>query len=121
MNVYQNDLPPRHSGRIVRQPDRYLGVGEAQVVASSDGVDDPLTYRSAMDDSDKEEWLKAMNLKMESIYSNSVLDLVDQSDGVKPIGCKWIYKRKKRAGGNVQTFKARLVAKGYTYKKGSRL
>ena len=118
MNVYQNDLPPRRSGRVVQQPDRYLGVGEAQVVASSDGVDDPLTYRSAMNDSDKEEWLKAMNLEMESMYSNSVWDLVDQPDGVKPIGCKWIYKRKRGADGKVQTFKARLVAKGYTQKEG---
>ena len=118
MNVYQNDLPPRRSGRVVQQPDRYLGVGEAQVVASSDGADDPLTYRSAMDDSDKEEWLKAMNLEMESMYSNSVWDLVDQPDGVKPIGCKWIYKRKRGADGKVQTFKARLVAKGYTQKEG---
>ena len=96
MNVYQNDLPPRRSGRVVQQPDRYLGVREAQVVASSDGVDDPLTYRSAMNDSDKEEWLKAMDFEMELKYSNSVWDLVDQPDVVKPIGCKWIYKRKKR-------------------------
>ena len=118
MNVYQNDLPPRRSGRVVQQPDRYLGVGEAQVVGSSDGVDDPLTYCSAMGGSDKEEWLKAMNLEMESMYSNSVWDLVDQPDGVKPIGCKWIYKRKRGADGKVQTFKARLVAKGYTQKEG---
>ena len=114
----QNDLPPRRSGRVVRQPDRYLGVGEAQVVASSDGVDDPLTYSSAIDDPDKEEWLKAMNLEMESMYSNSVWELVDQPDGVKPIGCKWIYKRKRGSDGKVQTFKARLVAKGYTQKEG---
>ena len=58
----QNDLPPRRSGRVVRQPDRYLGVREAQVVTSNDGIDDLLTYGSAMNDSDKEEWLKAMNL-----------------------------------------------------------
>ena len=77
MNVYQNDLPPRRSMRVVQQPDRYLGVGEAQVVGSSDGVDDPLTYCSAMDDSDKNEWLKAMDLEMESMYSNSVWELVD--------------------------------------------
>ena len=72
MQARQNDLPPRLSERVVRQPDRYLGIGEAQVVASSDGIDDPLTYSSEMGDSDKEEWLKAMNLEMDSVYSNSV-------------------------------------------------
>ena len=71
-----------------------------------------------MDDSDKEEWLKAMNLEMESMYSNSVWELVDQSAGVKPIGCKWIYKRKRGSDGKVQTFKAILVTKGYTQKEG---
>ena len=36
---------------------------------------------------------------------------------MKPIGCKWIYKRKRGSDGKVQTFKARLVAKGYTQKE----
>ena len=51
---------------------------------------------------------------MEFIYSNSVWELVDQSNGVKPIGYKWIYKKKKGEDGKVQTFKARLVAKGFS-------
>ena len=59
-----------------------------------------------------------MNLEIESMYSNSVLELVDQLDGIKPIGCKWIYKRKRGVDGKVETFKARLVAKGYTQKEG---
>src|SRR5215813_10940804 len=70
-----------------------------------------------MDDPDKDEWLKAMNLEMELMYSNLVWELVDQPDGVKPIGCKWIYKRKRGVDRKVQTFKARLVAKGYTQKE----
>ncbi|KAL0544221.1 hypothetical protein IC582_019334 [Cucumis melo] len=55
---------------------------------------------------------------MESMYSNSVWTLVDQQNDVKPIGCKWIYKRKRDQAGKVQTFKARLVVKGYTQKEG---
>ncbi len=38
--------------------------------------------------------------------------------GLKPIGCKWIYKRKRGADGKVKTFKARLTAKGFTQKEG---
>ncbi|KAI9201324.1 hypothetical protein LWI28_021677 [Acer negundo] len=59
-----------------------------------------------------------MNLEIESMYSDTVWELVDLPDGVKPIGCKWIYKRKRGEDGKVETFKARLVAKGYTQKKG---
>ncbi|RVX04750.1 Retrovirus-related Pol polyprotein from transposon TNT 1-94 [Vitis vinifera] len=52
------------------------------------------------------------------MYSNSVWKLVDLPEGIKPIGCKWIYKRKRGPNGKVETFKARLVAKGFTQKEG---
>ena len=55
---------------------------------------------------------------MESMYSNLAWSLVEAPKWVKPIGCKWIYKRKRRPDGKVETFKARLVAKGYTQKEG---
>ncbi|KAL0462623.1 UNVERIFIED_CONTAM: hypothetical protein Slati_0149900 [Sesamum latifolium] len=51
---------------------------------------------------------------MDSMSSNKVWTLVDPSKGVKPVGCKWVYKRKLVADGEVTIFKARLVAKGYT-------
>ena len=59
-----------------------------------------------------------MNTEMESMYSNQVWTLVDPEVGVKLIGCKWIYKRKRGIDGKVETFKAQLVAKGYTQKEG---
>ena len=34
-------------------------------------------------------------------------------EGVKPIGCKWVFKRKRGTDGKVETNKARLVAKRY--------
>ena len=58
-----------------------------------------------------------MNTEIESIHSNQVWSLVYAPNGVKAIGCKWIYKSKIRIDGKVETFKARLVAKGYTQKK----
>ena len=36
--------------------------------------------------------------------------------GVKLIGCKWVYERKKGVDEKVETYKARLVAKGYSKK-----
>ena len=52
------------------------------------------------------------------MYSNQVWDLVKAPNGIKPVGCKWVHKRKKGVDGKVETFKARLVVKGYTPKEG---
>ena len=52
------------------------------------------------------------------MYSNQVWDLMEPPERIKPIGCKWIYKKKKGADSKVETFKARLVAKGFTQKEG---
>ena len=67
-----------------------------------------------MADVDSAHWVKAMKSEMESMDSNQVWDLVEALTNIKPIGCKWIYKRKRGSDGKVETFKVRLVAKGYT-------
>ena len=59
-----------------------------------------------------------MKAEMESMYSNQVWKLVDLPPNVRPIGCKWIYKSKRGADGQVKTYKARLVAKGYSQREG---
>ena len=55
---------------------------------------------------------------MDSILSNNTWVLVNLPSGSKPIGCKWMFRRKYNIDGSIQTFKARLVAKGFTQKKG---
>ena len=47
------------------------------------------------------------------MYDNQVWTLIDPADGLKTIGCKWVFKKKTDMDGNVHTFKARLVAKGF--------
>ena len=59
-----------------------------------------------------------MKSELDSMYSNQVWDLVMAANGIKPVCCKWVYKRKRGIDGKVETFKARLVAKGYTQKEG---
>ena len=74
---------------------------------------EPVNYDKALQDKDAEKWIVAMKSEMDSMYSNKVWDLVEPPvDGVKPIGFKWIYKKKRGVDGQVQTYKARLVAKG---------
>ena len=114
----QQPVELRRSGRTTRKPSRYLLLGELYQAITIDSEEDPVNYKEALEDVDAQEWLKAMDREMESMYSNSVWSLVEASKGVKPRGCKWIYKRKRRPDGKVETFKARLVVKGYTQKEG---
>ena len=114
----QQPMQQTRSGRLIRKPARYALLGETYQVVLDNPDDDPTTYEEALEDVDVQEWKKAMDREMESMGSNSVWSLIEAPKGVKPIGCKWIYKRKRGPDGKVETFKARLVAKGYTQKEG---
>ncbi|KAA3484053.1 gag/pol protein [Gossypium australe] len=60
---------------------------------------------------DSKLWEIAMKVYMNSMYSKLVWKLVDLLEGIKPIVCKYICKRKINKDGKVETYKARLVAK----------
>jgi hypothetical protein len=61
---------------------------------------------------------EAMEDELKFMSTNDAWDLVEIHDGVKPVGCKWVFKIKCDSKGNVDTFIARLIAKGYTQKEG---
>ncbi|KAK8690248.1 hypothetical protein V6N13_088949 [Hibiscus sabdariffa] len=75
--------------------------------------DEPKNYQEAVSSPDSEKWLEAMRSEMDSMLNNQVWTLVEPSEGIKPIGCKWVFKKKTDMDGNVQTYKGRLVAKGF--------
>ena len=79
---------------------------------------DPKTYEEAMNSQDAPFWKEAINDEMDSIMGNKTWKLVDLPPGSKPIGCKWIFKKKMKIDGTIDKFKARLVAKGFTQKYG---
>ena len=43
---------------------------------------------------------------------------MDLPPSCKPLGYKWIFKRKLKAYGSIDKYKARLVVKGYKQKEG---
>ena len=46
---------PRQSEKVVSQPNRHLGLTETQVFVPDDGVENPLSYKKAMNDVDKDQ------------------------------------------------------------------
>ena len=45
------------------------------------------------------------------------MNFVEPPEGIKPIGCKWIFKKKKNMEGNV-IYKAKLITKDYRQRQG---
>ena len=43
---------------------------------------------------------------------------MDLSPGSKPLGFKWVFKKKMKIDGTIDKYKARLVIKGYKQQKG---
>ena len=91
----------RRSGRTQRAPDRYYG--ETFLVDPEFQEDDPTSYEEAMESPIRDAWNKAMKAEMESMSSNSVWNLVTPSPNIKPIGCKWVYKRKIGPNNTIET------------------
>ena len=108
---------------ISYQAQVYLVEGNRQVVLNKIPIvynteDDPKTFKEAMASRDSAFWKKTVNDKMNSILSNNTWVLVDLPTSSKPIGCKWVFRRKYNANGSIQTFKVRLVAKGFNQREG---
>ena len=61
---------PRHSGRIVRPPIRFIGLGETYEANSEEAETDPYTYEEAMNNIDVHHWVKTMKSELDSMYSN---------------------------------------------------
>jgi len=75
--------------------------------------DDPRTVKEVVDSEDGKLWKEAMVDEMASLHKNEALDLVELPAGRKPIGSKWVLKKKTNEKGKVEKYKAQLVAKGY--------
>jgi hypothetical protein len=82
-------------------------------------VDDtPKTIAVAYSSPDADYWKESVRSEMDSIMSNGTWEVVERPYGCKPVGCKWVLKKKLRSDGTIHKYKARLVAKGYTQKGG---
>ena len=56
--------------------------------------DTPKTLVEAYASPDAERWKEAVHNEMESILTNGTWEICDLPVGCKPVGCKWIFKKK---------------------------
>ena len=75
------------------------------------------SYAEAVSSHDAPFWREAIDDEMHSIMSNNTWILSNLPPGCKPIGCRWIFRKKLKSDGTIDKYKARLVAKGFTQMK----
>jgi hypothetical protein len=98
-----------------RRPPQYYGEWANHVTAD---ILEPKDIKGVLKSDEKDKWLDAMENEIKSLKEHGVWDLVKLPEGRKTVGCKWIFKVKQDADGNVERYKARLVAQGFSQKEG---
>jgi hypothetical protein len=78
-------------------------------------TDDPTTYVQAKG---HPHWEQTMIVEYESLIKNKTWTLVPLPPRKNLIGCKWVYKTKFTAEGQIEKYKARLAAKGFDQQEG---
>ncbi|GJR30558.1 retrotransposon protein, putative, ty1-copia subclass [Tanacetum coccineum] len=69
---------------------------------------EPTSYREAVTSSEGQQWREAIKSEIDSILQNHTWELVDLPPGCKPLGYKWIFKKKMKADGTIDKYKARF-------------
>jgi histone deacetylase 1/2 len=76
---------------------------------------EPSSIAAALND---KNWVAAMDNEYQALVHNKTWQLVPRPKGKNIIGCKWVYKIKRKADGTIDRYKARLVAKGFKQRYG---
>ena len=70
--LISSTLMPRRSGRVAKQPDQFMQLGESFKAILKEHEIDPIDYDEAMSDVNAHLWKKAMEAELESMHSNQV-------------------------------------------------
>ncbi|CAF4808934.1 unnamed protein product [Pieris macdunnoughi] len=81
-------------------------------------LDEPRSYKEAMESADHVHWKAAMKEEMSSLEENGTWTLTELPPGRKTIANRWVFRIKRDAEGKICRYKARLVAKGYSQREG---
>ena len=73
-------------------------------------VADSTCFTQAIKDS---KWRHAMNLEFDALLKNQTWKLVPPVKAKNVVGCKWVFRIKRKADGSIDWYKARLVANGF--------
>ncbi|CAL2259375.1 unnamed protein product [Prunus armeniaca] len=59
-----------------------------------------------------------MTEELNALIKNGTWSLVPYDPSMNVVGCKWVFRVKRKADGSIDRYKARLVAKGFHQQEG---
>ncbi|XP_031267031.1 uncharacterized protein LOC116125457 [Pistacia vera] len=63
-------------------------------------------------------WRQAMSEELTALMHHGTWELVSPPKNGNPVGCKWMFRMKRKSDRSVDRSKARLVAKGFNQREG---
>ncbi|TPX53569.1 DNA-directed DNA polymerase, partial [Powellomyces hirtus] len=82
-------------------------------------LDEPATYRQAMNSPNSRDWQVAIDAELASHDANGTWEVCAPETPIShSVDSKWVFKIKRNADGSIKKFKARLVARGFTQREG---
>ena len=79
---------------------------------------EPLSLKEALNRPDGAKWKEAVKMEYKPLMDKKIWDLVQLPKNRQALGCKWVFKIKRKVDGSLDNNKARLVAKGYNQIEG---
>ena len=86
-------------------------------VAKTEGLE-PETIEEAWKQLDWAKWEEAVNAKLRSLHKACTCNIIERLAKTKIVSCKWVFKIKKNAAGEINKYKAWLVVCGFTQRLG---
>jgi histone deacetylase 1/2 len=84
-------------------------------MSASHVFEEPTSVEQALGD---KNWAATMDAEYRALVENKIWHLVPKPKGKNIIGCKWVFKIKRKSDGSIDRYKGRLVAKGYKQRYG---
>lgn len=86
---------------------------------NDDEDQEPKSVKECAQRNDWPKWKDAMKAELNSLEKREVFGpVVRTPEGVKPVGYKWVFVRKRNEKGEIVRYKARLVAQGFSQRPG---
>ncbi|KAE8660043.1 hypothetical protein F3Y22_tig00116959pilonHSYRG00508 [Hibiscus syriacus] len=110
-HTLSNPNPPLAENRTVSS----LNLPPSPPIFSTNTHLEPTTVSQAIS---QPHWREAMSIELTALMKHGTWDLILPPSNYQPVGCKWVFRVKRKADGSVDRFKEHLVAKGYHQRPG---